>query len=481
MPLYLRMIIFSAMVTVLAVIVNRLRPGSWAAFKKMFADYFNETTHPANLAMCRILLFGFFVFFNVSSGSFYASLPKELLVPPAGTAWLLQHIPIQADLYQMLMIVFKVSCLAAMIGLLTPIALLSVFVSGWYVLGVPHFFGKVGHSSNIYLYAALVLAFSPCADALSVDALIRRKPFFGGKPSTAYARPLHMIWLLLGLVYLFPGIWKVVQGGPRWVFSDSLKNHLYQIWWQYGRADFLRIDRWPLVYRGAAASVILFELFFILFLVQKRFRWLCVVSGLFFHNMTAWAMGIKFYKLLFCYTTFIDWAWVGRKLTGKKEEPVILQSSSGSPLRDWPMRIGVAIFMINVVFGFANHTAGWPFACFPTFGWVQGPTTQHLAVELIGADGQMVLLENEKMNKLWRDEDPHKIRGLSNTIMRTDLETRQRLALGLAKFLKINQADEGIAPSKIRFVKEIRWLDPDRWGEPPVSRETMAELYWSSF
>ena len=200
MPLYLRMTIFSAMVAVLALILNRLRPGSWTAFKKMFADYFNETTHPANLAMCRILLFGFFVFFDVSSGSFYATLPKELLVPPAGTAWLLQHVPIQADLYQVLMIVFKVSCLAAMIGLLTPIALLSVFVSGWYVLGVPHFFGKVGHSSNIYLYAALVLAFSPCADALSVDALIRRKPFFGGKPSSAYARPLHMIWLLLGLV-----------------------------------------------------------------------------------------------------------------------------------------------------------------------------------------------------------------------------------------------------------------------------------------
>jgi hypothetical protein len=370
-----------------------------------------------------------------------------------------------------------------MVGFLTPVALMAVTVLGWYVLGVQNFYGKVGHSTNIYLYASAILAFSPCGDALSLDALLRRKPFFGGAPSVSYARPLRMIWLLIALVYFFPGVWKIVQGGPRWVLSDNLKYQVYQIWVQYDSTDFWRIDRWPLLYRMSAVGTIAFELSFIFFLLRKDLRWICVTSAVFFHNMTSFVMGIQFYKLLFCYLTFIDWAWLGRKLAGKKAAPIQLSSGSTSapaPLRDAAIKVGLMIFAVNTVFGVFSIVDAWPFSCFPTFGWVQGPTSQRVLVEVVYGDGRAVLVNEEQFIKMWRDGDRHKIHGLLNKIPRTKPEVSQRLCLGLAKFIKLHYPTGDQKPVAVRLVRETYWLDPDRWKDAPIKRDLVSELDWNT-
>jgi hypothetical protein len=46
------------------------------------------------------------------------------------------------------------------------------------VLGLPQCFGKVNHGGHARMLCALALSLSPCGDALSLDALIRRGSAF---------------------------------------------------------------------------------------------------------------------------------------------------------------------------------------------------------------------------------------------------------------------------------------------------------------
>ena len=48
------------------------------------------------------------------------------------------------------------------------------FVFGIYLMGLPNSFGRTHHLDQLLIWAFLVMAFSRCGDAWSVDALIRK-------------------------------------------------------------------------------------------------------------------------------------------------------------------------------------------------------------------------------------------------------------------------------------------------------------------
>lgn len=294
---------------------------------KTIREFFAGTTHPINLAIFRIVLFGLIFEFSISRIVWFSQLPKEILFPPIGSEWLISLIPINATVAQATSWLLKFCSFTAMIGLFTRTSAWLTVILGVYVLGIPQFYGKVDHYHHILWFAA-ILAASRCADVLSLDAVFmswKRADRGQVEPpslSRVYALPLRFVWLLLGIIYFFPGFWKLWHSGFDWAFSDNLKYQLYTKWLELdGWMPLFRLDRYPVLYKLSALGSILFELTFILLIIWPATRYIAAVGGLILHNMIGLIMNIGFLSLQKCYVAFFDWNaifhWIGYRLFPK--------------------------------------------------------------------------------------------------------------------------------------------------------------------
>ncbi|HJQ33627.1 MAG TPA: DCC1-like thiol-disulfide oxidoreductase family protein [Pyrinomonadaceae bacterium] len=277
-------------------------------------EFFNTPTHPVNLAVFRVILLTLTVFFFFTLDvTWYSRMPPELLFPPSGLGWVSQHLPINEPLARAVSALFLACCVAGVVGLFTRTSLVLGVISGVYVLGLPQLYGKINHYHHLLWFMA-ILAASPCADVLSLDALraARRRADSGATeppgPSLAYSLPLRFVWLMMGAIYFSAGIWKAWTGGYRWAFSDNLRNIMYNKWIELGDwTPLFRLDQYPLLYKLSAAGSILFELSFIVLIFFPLLRKLAAAAGVGFHAMIYMAMRINFYTLAVCYTSFFDW------------------------------------------------------------------------------------------------------------------------------------------------------------------------------
>jgi predicted DCC family thiol-disulfide oxidoreductase YuxK len=294
--------------------------------KATLRRFFSEEDSPVNLAVFRIIFFAW-LFFQ-SKGKeliWYSGFPTELQWAPMGMGWLLPHLPINPTLALNAFVLYKFSCLLAMIGLFTRPAAVMAAVLGFYVIGVPQFYGNVAHNHHLFWFLVL-FAFSRAGDALSIDAIIRgfkkadrNEDTSLPAPSRSYALPLRFMWVLMGLCYFFPGFWKVWNSGTAWVFGDNLKYHMFYDWMGFDNwLPPLRIDQHTWLCRFSGAAVILFETSYLFLIFSPKLRYIPFFGGLFFHNMTNLLMNINFYTLQFCYASFVKWdavfKWCGRKI-----------------------------------------------------------------------------------------------------------------------------------------------------------------------
>jgi len=168
---------------------------------------------------------------------------------------------------------------------------LTIQSPGWrrflaWTLAIPQLYGKLNHDHHVLWFAAL-LAVSPCADVLAVDAIpaARRRADGGGVrppgPSRAYALPIRIIWVLLGLIYLFPGFWKVWSTGFTWISSENLRQHMFLKWHEFDDwTPMLRIDEMPLLLLLGALGTVVFELSFLALVLSSRLRAGCAESSI---------------------------------------------------------------------------------------------------------------------------------------------------------------------------------------------------------
>lgn len=297
-----------------------------APLKRLVIAFFQEKDSPWNLAVFRIILCGFILsHFEKEKVIWFSQLPPELLFPPAGCKFLLAHIPINPVLADLMCTVFLVSCFLVMIGLFHRAAGWTAVVTGWYVYGIPQFFGKADHHHHLLWFMA-ILASSTCAEVLSVSSIfkaIRRAdegyPLEAPQKSVRFALPLRFIWFLIGIIYFFAGFWKFMKSQWHWAFSDNLKYQMYAKWFELGGwTPGFRIDHHPWAYKLSGVATILFEVSFIVLILFPMLRWVAVVGGLMFHNMTNAFMAISFTALQVCYTAFLNWSdifrWIGKRL-----------------------------------------------------------------------------------------------------------------------------------------------------------------------
>lgn len=360
-------------------------------------EFFCATAGPLNLAVFRIAVFAWllWLFCSVDFAA-YTQIPAELRVAPPGYAGVFHLIPWNRAVIAGARAVAIAASVAALLGAATRSAALVVCVCALYLLGLPEFFGKINHTNHHLIWFTALLAVSRSADALSIDAwrAAARRAQRGEPPAVpttaiAYALPLRFVWLLIGVSYLIPGLAKLAAG-PEWVLSDNLTNLMHRFWAAKGFTPALRIDRYPLLIRAAAAATVIFEVGFLPALFFPRLRRLVVAGGIAFHLLTIIYLRIAFYGLLVCYVAFVDWAAlmaaVRRRFAAIGATPRTPAAVERRPLTRGVVWVGSLLLAANVACG-VFVIDSWPFGVFPRFAGIARPEYTALEVVLRQPDG----------------------------------------------------------------------------------------------
>lgn len=446
--------------------------------KLIFRNFFLVEESPYNIAIFRIVFF-LFILTHLDSWRLatleFSQWPSAMLDIPMGMKTILTVMPVHPDQVAKMIDVFVIACFLGLVGLFARLASLVAAITGIYVMGIAQCYGKVDHIHH-FIWFMLILSASRCSDVLSIDSILRS--WCQAKEGTTtkiensviYTWPLRFIWLLIGLIYFFPGFWKLV-GSDNWSWSDNLKYQLYNQWFNLGGwVPSFRIDQHPWVYKISAVGVICFELLFIVFILFSFLRPIAVIVGLLFHQLIYMFMGIDFFNLQFCYIAFINWAG----LFSIRASPTKTQSLKKLVFDERIIQcIGVFLLVVNAYFGAREIITAWPFACYPTFAG----NLQEAKIETIKAYGlkghEEKLLE---FDTLKQGMEAFRFTSMINNIlaMPQGLEKRDRLK-ALITLMK-GQGMDLRDYSRIRFYKVIRSTQPERRNDPPLSREVLAEI-----
>lgn len=287
-------------------------------------DYFRAEQGPFNLAVLRIVFFGTLILMLPRPGelSDFAALPSDLMDPPAIVEIVADSLPLSPGLATAAWVASVVLCAMAALGIYTRFAIIALLPCVAYVLTIPQLFGKVDHYHHVLWFAA-ILAFSRCADTLSVDAVRRGWREGVVEPisrSRAYALPLRLIWLLVGLIYFFPGLYKLWFDKLEWFAPETLRNIMWAKWYELDWIPALRIDEVPLLLSLAAAATIVFELGFVFAVFSNRLRPFLPFFAIAFHNGLGLILRIPFWPLQAVQFSLIDWEAVSRRLVRRPLE-----------------------------------------------------------------------------------------------------------------------------------------------------------------
>lgn len=286
----------------------------------------------------------------------------------------------------------------------------------------------------------------------------------------AHGAAIRVAWLVLGCVFLFPGIHKLHTSGIDWITSDNLRN---QMWWKWAQDPSLqpsfRVDRHPWLLHFGAGATVVFELAFLPLVFHPRTRALAVIAALAFHASTEWLMGIRFTVLWVTYGVFVPWEALYRRARGAVPE---VSSRIVRSVRAIAIVGGLLLSGI-VAAGALGIVNGYPFACFPTFEWIVEDHMPELEIAVVDADGRERVLERD----LWRDPGPREwaiewsvvgayggfVPGRAEAFVRGRIAQRPELAAAVAGAREIRLAHVEIT------------IDPDRRGEG-VEREELLSL-----
>ena len=270
------------------------------------------------LAVCRILFFGLLLW-NYFDQRFapWADVSRAFWQP----MWTFEkfHIPLlPGDVLLAGEIAWKVSLALACVGLLTRFSTATALALGIYLLGLRHNFGKASHDDAAPVWIMLILALSRCGDALSLDALLRRKhpatdageklPLESGE----YRWPIRAVWLVLAMVFFNSAVAKLRRSGLGWAFSDNLAVLMVRLnYFNKPTTDWglhLANIRGFGQFMGTGALIV--ELFFPLVLFSRIARWILVPAAFLMQLGNKFLLGVDFTVFMFAYVFFIDWAWL---------------------------------------------------------------------------------------------------------------------------------------------------------------------------
>lgn len=288
-----------------------------------------EPTSADNLGLCRIILYGsMFLFYLLSPVLFrswgwhedftlWGKVSSVFWTP----VWLFAklHLP-QLSTSSLIVVqsVWRLALALSCVGLLTRFSTAVSFVFGVYLFGLPNNFGRIHHLDHLLLWAFMVMAFSQCGDAWSVDALIRKaraRTVAAEKdpaPSGEYTWPVHLIWVISAMVYFEAGISKLRHSGIKWVTTETMQNFLLHGY--YHVSDSEPLTSWGLffarshwLWSALAAGSLLLEVGLVLAVFSRRARWVLVPGVVAMQAGIALLMGPNFYQMMTCQALWVPW------------------------------------------------------------------------------------------------------------------------------------------------------------------------------
>jgi hypothetical protein len=303
---------------------------------------------------------------------------------PEGLGWFVRYVPIGGVLATTAQVVIAFAALCAIAGMRARLCFAVLAVAGYYLYAIAQLAGHVWHDMHLLWFCAL-LAASPCADVLAVEA---RHPL--ATAGSAYALPLLVVRLLLAAIYFFPGLHKLGTSGLAWALSDNLRHQLYWKWAEHGALPGWRVDRHPWILHAGGLFVLAFELSFVVLVLFRRTRAAAALAGLLFHLLSQLIFSIPFASLWLCYVALIDPRRVLRLLStsahGEGDGPHEgISFHAPAPRRAQPglAAVGALLLLGAVVQGARGQTESYPFACYPTFEWIAGSDMPDLLIAVV--------------------------------------------------------------------------------------------------
>lgn len=224
----------------------------------------------------------------------------------------------------------------ALIGFMTRLSTGLAALLSIYLFGLMENLGKVDHFHHVVWFMAM-LAVADSGRLLSVDALcLAIKKADAGTMEQEYKRSdalwvLRYIWVLLGLVYLGPGIAKLMSAMTvGWAGAANLQNIFLRKWLELSWYDPgfvlpLRVDRMPhLILEVLGCGAIVFESCFVAAVLFRFFRPALAFAGIAFHVGNGIFLGIWFTTLLPVYACLVDWAAMARNLNRRLKIPAFV-------------------------------------------------------------------------------------------------------------------------------------------------------------
>jgi hypothetical protein len=214
---------------------------------------------------------------------------------------------------------FVAALLAATAGALTNVSAKTAAALFLFYQGLLRSFSHFNHDEMPAAYILLALAFTPCGDAFSLDAL---RGSSNGRPGEgwAYGYPILLARMLLAWSYFTSALVKLRVAGLGFFGADNLPTLAVSNSLDNMHDTQFRAGLWLPAYREytppLVVLVVLWELLFPLAIWFPRARVFLLVSGVLFHVGTLVLMNVFFPYHLAMYLVFVDWPWVARRFFG---------------------------------------------------------------------------------------------------------------------------------------------------------------------
>lgn len=393
-------------------------------------------------------------------------------VVPEGLHWFVAYVPISPRWAIAAQVITAFCALCAIVGVRARAALFALTVSTFYLFSIAQLTGWVWHDMHLLWFSAL-LAASPCDDVLAVDAT---RPLLA--EGIGYARPLLFVRLLLGAVYFFPGLHKLMQGGLGWALSDNLKNQLWWKWAEHSHVPHFRFDHFPWLLHGGGLFVLFFELSFPLLVLFRRTRPLAAGAGIVFHLLAQALFRIPFASLWLCYVALVDLRPIARRIPRVGQalaEPSTREEAGKGAISRAPVLVGSLLLVGAVVQGARGQMKSYPFACYPTFQWQPGTRMPDLVLTAVGPDGHEVELPHARDQRGYRTQRQWaEVWALAGVTAKPDARRLRAYYYSLVQHEPDRRLAQGAV--RVRFYRVYRSVAPEDRGKPPLERVLLLEL-----
>lgn len=206
--------------------------------------------------------------------------------------------------YDLIYTIWLVAAVLSALGLCYRFSSIVALASLMTVVGYDYNFGHVHHSAHIYIFAGLVLTFSPAGHFFSIDNIFRKNL----SPLDSWAAGLTMRLIMVHVVWIMMtnACAKLYHSGLEWIFSDNLLFQVFYIMNVPHRTEWMMTNV-PWIFQILAGVTIFLQASSFVALANKYTAGFYIVGWSCFHFGITLVMGghTAFYSQIVVYMCFM--------------------------------------------------------------------------------------------------------------------------------------------------------------------------------